>query len=71
MRKIQSNVVQSNSKEELIDLPQGIKVEHQRFGKGKVLQVEGSGNDKKAIILFEGNVEKKLLLRFAKLKILS
>lgn len=71
LRKIQSNVVQSNSKEELIDLPQGIKVEHQRFGKGKVLQVEGSGNDKKAIILFEGNVEKKLLLRFAKLKILS
>lgn len=70
LRSIQASELTSSSKEDLIQLPTGTKVEHQRFGKGVVIQVEGSGNDKKATIKFSGVGEKKLLLRFAKLKIL-
>ncbi|VVU99983.1 ATP-dependent DNA helicase PcrA [Mesonia oceanica] len=54
-----------------IQLETGQMVEHMRFGKGKVLNIEGAGQDKKAEIDFETGGMKKLLLRFAKLKILS
>ncbi len=46
-------------------------VEHQRFGKGEVLALEGDGPNKKAEIKFEGAGKKKLLLQFAKLKVLG
>lgn len=46
-------------------------VMHERFGKGQVLNIEGAGADKKAEIKFEVGGIKKLLLRFAKLDILS
>ena len=51
------------------DLQEGVNVEHLRFGYGKVLKIEGYGNDKKALIDFKGVGKKNLLLRFAKLKI--
>lgn len=47
----------------------GMKVEHQRFGLGKVLQVEGVAPDIKATIFFHNAGQKQLLLKFAKLKI--
>ena len=47
----------------------GTMVEHQRFGKGKILKIEGVGADTKAEIDFENGGLKKLLLRFAKLKV--
>ena len=71
LRQIQAEIPTHSSKEELIQLPTGTKVEHQRFGKGVVVQVEGAGNDKKATIKFAGVGEKKLLLRFAKLKVIE
>ena len=46
-------------------------VNHQRFGKGTVLSIEGKAADLKAEIKFENGGSKKLLLRFAKLEILS
>src|SRR5690606_37105775 len=46
-------------------------VEHQRFGKGKVIAMEGKGADQKAEITFENGDTKKLLLRFAKLDVLA
>jgi len=54
----------------ILDLAVGTQVNHSRFGKGKVLKIEGAGNDKKAEILFEKGDVKKLLLRFAKLEVL-
>ncbi len=51
------------------DLSPGTMVEHMRFGIGKVLRIEGVGQDKKAEINFDKGGIKKLLLRFAKLKI--
>lgn len=46
-------------------------VMHERFGKGEVLNLEGSGADKKAEIKFEVGGIKKLLLRFAKLNVIG
>ena len=57
------------SKEMALDLKEGMEVEHTRFGSGKVMSIEGKGNDKKAAIEFKGFGTKNLLLRFAKLKI--
>jgi DNA helicase II / ATP-dependent DNA helicase PcrA len=47
----------------------GMTVEHQRFGEGKVLKIEGEIPNIKATIFFHGSGQKQLLLKFAKLKI--
>jgi DNA helicase II / ATP-dependent DNA helicase PcrA len=47
----------------------GMQVEHQRFGKGKVLAIEGSGPSRKATVFFPKAGQKNLLLKFARLKI--
>ena len=49
----------------------GTLVEHVRFGKGKIMKIEGKGADTKAEIHFENGGLKKLLLRFAKLNVLD
>lgn len=48
---------------------QGMTVEHQRFGLGKVLKVEGVAPNKKATVFFHNAGNKQLLLKFARLKI--
>ena len=48
---------------------QGMTVEHQRFGEGKVLKIEGVPPNKKATVFFKNAGQKQLLLKFAKLKI--
>ncbi len=49
----------------------GAKVEHNRFGPGEILELEGEGENAKAYVLFEEDgVKRNLLLRFAKLKLL-
>ena len=52
-------------------LEAGTVVKHIRFGKGIVVGLEGKGQDQKAEINFENGGLKKLLLRFAKLQIVS
>lgn len=52
------------------NLAVGVVVNHTRFGRGKVLKIEGIGNDKKAEIQFEQGDIKNLLLRFAKLEVI-
>ena len=49
----------------------GMEVEHERFGKGKVLLIEGKAPDLKATVFFPGVGNKQLLLKFAKLRILG
>ncbi|WP_353779962.1 UvrD-helicase domain-containing protein [Winogradskyella sp. 3972H.M.0a.05] len=49
----------------------GNVVNHQRFGRGEVIKIEGKGSDIKAEIKFENGGNKKLLLRFAKLEVIS
>ena len=51
------------------DILSGMDVEHERFGRGKVVNIEGVGPNKKATVLFPGIGQKQLLLKFAKLRI--
>jgi DNA helicase-2/ATP-dependent DNA helicase PcrA len=53
------------------DLKVGYNVLHDRFGKGKVTKLEGSGSDKKATIFFPHHGSKVVLLRFANLTVLE
>ncbi len=48
-----------------------MKVEHPKFGFGKVLKVEVEGSNKKATIGFDNFGDKTLLLSFAKLRIVE
>lgn len=50
-------------------LTEGMKVEHSKFGFGKVISLDVDGANRKAKVLFENFGEKTLLLSFAKLKI--
>lgn len=62
----------SNFKAAGIDeLQSNMQVEHQRFGKGKILRIEGAGSNKKALVHFDKIGDKQLLLRFAKLRIVK
>lgn len=54
-----------------LDLQAGMKVKHERFGEGKVINIEGSGSNKKATVFFQNVGQKNLLLRFAKLDIIG
>lgn len=47
----------------------GDKIQHQRFGNGTVSAIEGEADNRKATVLFEGLGEKKLVLKFAKMRI--
>ena len=49
----------------------GIEVMHDRFGKGKVVHIEGQGPNKKATVFFPEIGQKQLLLRFARLRIIE
>ena len=44
-------------------------VQHSLFGKGKIIYVEGSGSESKLTVIFNGNVQKKLIAKYANLKI--
>ena len=52
-------------------LCEGCRIEHQRFGIGTVLKIEGSGENTKATVEFQNAGTKQLLLKFAKFTILS
>ncbi len=60
-----------HEEDDMSGLMAGMEVEHAKFGKGKVISVEGSGPNKKATVFFNGIGNKNLLLRFARLKILK
>lgn len=47
----------------------GMQVIHQRFGKGKVISIDGAEPNRKATVFFPSMGQKQLLLKFAKLKI--
>lgn len=52
-------------------LSAGMWIEHERFGKGEVIRVEGSGDNCKATVQFQHAGVKQLLLKFARFKIID
>ena len=53
------------------DLHEGCTIEHQRFGVGTVIKIEGTGENTKATVQFRNTGTKQLLLKFAKFKIIG
>ena len=51
------------------NLQEGAKVEHQKFGFGEVIKMEGAAHNPIATVRFEHNGEKKIMLNYAKLRI--
>jgi len=69
INKIESRSSIKGSSE--IDVKVGYNVEHDRFGRGKIIKLDGNGSDRKAVIFFPNHGSKTVLLRFANLKILD
>jgi len=65
------NVFGNLSKKQNDNIKVGNLVEHKIFGKGKVLFIDGQGENSKLTIKFYNNVTKKLILKYAKLKLLK
>lgn len=61
----------TTSQEHLKDLQIGMIVSHERFGNGKVINMEGKFPNSKATVEFEGVGQKQLLLKFARLQIVK
>ncbi|WP_407658233.1 ATP-dependent helicase [Maribacter litoralis] len=73
LRKIKPQLSEPVGNTNKIDpnLAVGSLINHTRFGRGKVVKIEGTGNDRKAEIVFDKGDIKKLLLRFAKLEVIG
>ena len=61
----------ANDKSLYNELRVGARVQHERFGQGVVIALEGTGNDKKAQVNFDTGSLKNILLRFAKLNLID
>ncbi len=53
------------------NLTEGQKIEHQKFGFGEVIKMEGAAHNPVATVKFEHNGEKKIMLNYAKLRIVE
>ncbi len=69
----ENNIPQQNTQlvEDFDSFTAGMDVVHDRFGNGKIIQVEGVGASKKATVNFENIGNKQLLLKFAKLRVIE
>ena len=55
----------------LSDIREGSVIEHERFGVGEIIKLEGSGENAKATVLFRHTGTKQLLLKFARFKVVK
>ncbi len=70
LNKIQNQNSTKTSSNLFKDIVEGVYVHHERFGKGKVIKVEGNDTNTKALVDFEMSGQKQLLLKYAKLTVL-
>jgi DNA helicase-2/ATP-dependent DNA helicase PcrA len=52
-------------------IKEGMAIEHERFGRGTVKRIEGNASNVKAVVEFETEGAKTLLLKFARLRIVA
>ena len=72
-KKIDSKISKNTSpinENEILNLKIGDQVVHQRFGKGKILELIGNYPNTKATVFFPSAGQKQLLLKFAKLQLI-
>ena len=73
-RKLDKSEIRNNSTKNssyINDLMNGQIVKHFKFGTGKVINIEGTGGNRKATVFFKGIGQKQLLLKFAKLEVIK
>jgi DNA helicase-2/ATP-dependent DNA helicase PcrA len=72
LKKIDKTSSSYNNKEEkdILKVKVGDQVVHERFGKGKVVEVNGAFPNTKATVFFPSSGQKQLLLKFAKLQLI-
>ena len=63
--------ISENLHEKIENLNVGNKVYHERFGKGKIIELSGIFPNTKATVYFPSAGQKQLLLKFAKLQLIS
>lgn len=68
IKEISTNNINHENEGEIAN---GMQVKHNKFGKGKVISIDGEGSNKKATVFFNGIGQKQLLLKFARLEILT
>lgn len=66
-----SSSAASSSGSSSCGLQEGMKIEHQRFGRGTVLKIEGTGENTKATVEFVHSGTKQLLLKYAKFMVVD
>jgi len=71
LTKMENAQPKPSSSAPMTDLQSGQQIEHERFGIGEVINVEGSGENLKATVRFRNAGEKQLLLKFARFKVIS
>ena len=59
----------SNSEKKVVKYSKGQIVAHSLFGKGRIIDLDGVGDDSKITVMFHGNIKKKLIAKYANLKI--
>ena len=72
--KLDKSEIRNNSTKNssyINDLMNGQIVKHFKFGTGKVINIEGTGGNRKATVFFKGIGQKQLLLKFAKLEVIK
>ena len=55
----------------ILQLKEGQRIEHNRFGYGKIVEISGPLTDRKARIAFDDHGEKILLLKYAKVRVVG
>lgn len=70
-RRLDEETIATEKPQQINGLAVGTTIEHQRFGIGTVLELEGSGENAKATVAFKNTGTKQLLLKFAKYKIIN
>ncbi len=70
-KPVNKSAEEINLSDEQTTIETGMTVSHERFGLGKVTEIEGEGQNRKATVVFTGAGKKQLLLKFARLKVIS
>lgn len=71
LRKVSSAVSASSATGGSAPVSAGQLIEHERFGRGEIIRVEGTGDNCKATVRFQHAGEKQLLLKFARFKVVE
>lgn len=70
LKEIQNKNATTQTNYTFSNIVEGAYVHHERFGKGKVIKIEGTDSNTKVLVDFEMNGQKQLLLKYAKLTVL-